>query len=110
MQMKRDYFQIEQKGMPFDHDFCYSFSFLSPSFLGGKRKGEMNNQSRGQNSYLSARSYFIPPSNTSFLLKNSLSESTTHKFKRLSYSLNLKFFELFILYKFIILFQNTLFC
>jgi hypothetical protein len=50
--------KIEQKGMTFDHNFCYSFSFSSSlCFLGGKRKGEKNNQSRGQNSYLSARSY-----------------------------------------------------
>ena len=24
---------IEQKGMTFDHNFCYSFSFLLPSFF-----------------------------------------------------------------------------
>ena len=30
--------------------------FLLPSFFGGKRKGKKNNQSRGQKSYLSARS------------------------------------------------------
>ena len=40
--------RIEQKGMTFDHDFCYSFYFSSSLFLGGKRKGEINNQSRGQ--------------------------------------------------------------
>ena len=38
---------IEQKGMTFDLDFCNSFSFLLPSFLGGKRKGENNNKSCG---------------------------------------------------------------
>ena len=39
-------------------DFCYSFSFSSSLFfLGEKRKGEKNNQSRGLNSFLSARSY-----------------------------------------------------
>ena len=38
--------KIDQKGMNFDHDFCYSFSFSSSLFfLGGKRKGEKNNQS-----------------------------------------------------------------
>ena len=48
---------IEQKGMNFDHDFCYSCSFSSYLFfLGGKRKGEKNNQSRGQNPSLSSRS------------------------------------------------------
>ena len=35
--------------MTFDHDFGYLFSFL-------KRKGEKNNQDRGQKSCLSARS------------------------------------------------------
>ena len=44
---------IEQKGMTFDHDFCYSFSFSL--IVGGKRKGENNNKSRGQKSCLSAR-------------------------------------------------------
>ena len=34
---------IKQKGMTFDHEFCYSFSFSSSLFfLGGKRKGEKN--------------------------------------------------------------------
>jgi len=46
-----------EKGMTFDHDICYSYSpFLLPSFLGGKRKGEENNKSLGQKSFLSARS------------------------------------------------------
>ena len=40
--------------MTFDQTFCYSFSFSSPIFLGGKRKGGKNNQSRGQKAYLSA--------------------------------------------------------
>ena len=31
---------IEQKGMTFYHDFCYSFTFSSSLFLGGKRKGK----------------------------------------------------------------------
>ena len=48
---------IEQKGMTFDHDFANPSPFLLPSFLGRKRKGEKNNQSRGQKSCLSARSY-----------------------------------------------------
>ena len=49
--------KIEQKGMTFDNDFCYSFFFsCSPFFLVGKRKGEENNQSNGQKSCLSARS------------------------------------------------------
>ena len=52
-------FMIEQKGMTFDHNFCYSFYFLLPPFLVGKRKGDKNNQSRGQKSCLSARSIFI---------------------------------------------------
>ena len=30
----------EQKGMTFDHDFCYSSIFLLPSFLEEKKKGE----------------------------------------------------------------------
>ena len=48
---------MEQKGMTFDHDFCYFIIFFFfPLFLGGKRKGENNNQSRGQKSCLSARS------------------------------------------------------
>ena len=47
---------IEQKGMTFDHHFCDSFSFSSHLFLGGKRKGEDNNQSRGQKSCLSSLS------------------------------------------------------
>ena len=29
---------IEQKGMTFDHDFCYSFSFSSSPFFRGKNK------------------------------------------------------------------------
>ena len=46
--------RIEQKGMTFDHDL---FSFSSSLFiLGGRRKGEENNQSRKQKSCLSARS------------------------------------------------------
>ena len=53
------HFLIKQKGMTFDHDFCYSFSFYSSLFLGGKRKEEKNNRSRGQKSYLSARSHFL---------------------------------------------------
>ena len=44
------------------HDFWLRFLlfillFFSPLFLGGKRKGEQNNQSCGQKSCLSARSY-----------------------------------------------------
>ena len=31
---------IEQKGMTFDHDFCYFILLSLHSFLGGKRKGE----------------------------------------------------------------------
>ena len=37
--------------------FAMHSSFLLPSFLGGKRKGEKNNQNRNLKSYLSARSY-----------------------------------------------------
>ena len=49
--------KIEQKGMTFDHDFCYSFSFSSSLlFLGGKRKGGKNNQGRDQKACLSAGS------------------------------------------------------
>ena len=49
--------RIEQKGMTFDHDFCYSFSFSSPPsfFVREKIRGK-ENQSRGQKSCLSARS------------------------------------------------------
>ena len=47
---------IEQKGMTFDHGFCYSFSFPSSLFLGGKRKGERITKSRCHKSCLSARS------------------------------------------------------
>ena len=51
---------IELKGMTFDHDIFYSFSFSSSLFLlGGKGKGEENNQSVGQKSCLSARSVVI---------------------------------------------------
>ena len=45
-------------GMTFDHDFCYSFFFNL--YLGEKRKGEKNNQSRGQMSCLSVRPKFYP--------------------------------------------------
>ena len=48
--------RIDKKGMTFDRDFCYFILLSLPSFLGGKRKGETNNQSRGKNSWLSARS------------------------------------------------------
>ena len=37
--------------------FLFILIFFIPLFLWGKRKGEKNNQSRGQNSYLSARSF-----------------------------------------------------
>ena len=41
--------------MTFDHDF-FDFILLFPfPFLGGKRKGEKNNQSYGQKSCISAR-------------------------------------------------------
>ena len=42
--------------MTFDRDFCYFILFSLPSFLGGKRKGGKNKQSRGEKSCLSARS------------------------------------------------------
>ena len=49
-------YAIKQKGMPFDHNFCYSFSIFSLLFfLGGKRKGEENNKTRGQKYFLFAR-------------------------------------------------------
>ena len=49
--------RIEQKGMTFDYDFLlFILLFFFPLFLGGKRKGEKNNQSRGLKSCLSARS------------------------------------------------------
>ena len=38
------------------HVFKSRFTFLPPSFLGGKRKGEKNNQSRDFKACLSARS------------------------------------------------------
>ena len=38
--------------------FLLFIPFLLPPFLGGKRKGEKNNESGGQKSCLSARSYF----------------------------------------------------
>ena len=48
---------IVQKCMTFDH---YSFFFSSSHFfLGGKRKGEKNKQSRGRKSCLSVGSYKI---------------------------------------------------
>ena len=50
---------FEEKGMAFDHGFCYSFSFSSFLVLGGKIKGEENNQSPGKKSFLSARSVCI---------------------------------------------------
>ena len=50
------FLKIEQKGMTFDHDFFYSFSYSSSLFfLGGKRKGEENILSRGQKACLSNR-------------------------------------------------------
>ena len=49
------FLKFEQKGRTFDHDFCYSFSFSSSLFLGGKRKVEENNLSQGQKACLSAR-------------------------------------------------------
>ena len=53
---KNLYKRIKQKGMTFEYNFYYSFSFSSSLFfLGGKRKGEKNKQS--QKSCLSARSY-----------------------------------------------------
>ena len=33
-------FMIDQKGMTFDHDFCYSFSFSSSLFFYGGREKE----------------------------------------------------------------------
>ena len=42
--------------MTFDHDFAIHSSFHLPSFLEVKRKGEKNNQSRGDKSCLSAQS------------------------------------------------------
>jgi hypothetical protein len=86
------------------HDFWSRFLlfilfFLFPPFLGGKRKGEENNQSRGQKSCLSARSkmcvmwtelfafrYFFYIGKLSyehFLLQNNLCEFTTleHEFE-----------------------------
>ena len=50
---------IEQKGITFDHDYKYSSPFLLHSFFGGKRKGEKNNESRSQKSFLSARSFTV---------------------------------------------------
>ena len=51
---------IEQIDMTFAKYFWYLFSFSSSLlFLGGKRKGKKNNQSRGQKSCLSARSQLI---------------------------------------------------
>ena len=49
-------FLIHQKGMTLNHDFCYSFSLSS--LLGGKRKGEKNNESRDFKSCLSDGSIF----------------------------------------------------
>ena len=50
--------------MTFDHDFCNSFTFSSSLFfLGGKIKGEKNNQSLGKKSCLSAPSIFAQPLN-----------------------------------------------
>ena len=46
---------IEQKGMTFDHDFCYLILlFFFPSFFKREEKRGKNNQSRGQKSCLSA--------------------------------------------------------
>ena len=41
--------------MTFYHHFSFHPPFLFPSFLGGKRKGEKNNQSRSKKSCLYAR-------------------------------------------------------
>ena len=46
--------------------FANSFSFSPPPFLRGKRKGERNNQSRGQKACLSVR-YGIGASNGSLI-------------------------------------------
>ena len=48
-------FLIEQKGMTFDHDFCYSFSIFFP-FFRREEKMEKKNLSCNQKSCLSARS------------------------------------------------------
>ena len=50
---------IEQKGITFDRDFWYSFSSSSSIYFLGKRKGEKNNESRGQTSCISARSFTV---------------------------------------------------
>ena len=50
---------IEQKGMTFDHEFCYFILLVFFSLFirwEEKRPGEKNNQSRRQKSCLSARS------------------------------------------------------
>jgi hypothetical protein len=47
------------KGINFDHDFCYIILIIFfPLILEVKGKGEKNNQSRGQNSFLSDQSFF----------------------------------------------------
>ena len=46
---------IDKKDMTFDCDFCI-YPFFFPLFLGGKKKGEENNQCLGQKAYLSAQS------------------------------------------------------
>ena len=41
------------KGMTFDHEFANSFSISSSLFIKERREKGKNNQSRGQNSFLS---------------------------------------------------------
>ena len=50
------FLKIEQKGMTYNFAI-YSPLLLPTFFKGGMRKGEKNNQSRGQKSILSARSF-----------------------------------------------------
>ena len=53
----KEIYIIEQKGMTFDHDFCYYFPRLFLPKKRGKVKRRMNNKNPDQKSCLSARKY-----------------------------------------------------
>ena len=72
-------FEIEQKGMTFDHDFCFSFSFSSSLFFRREEKMEKNNQNRTQKPCLSARSAF---DNTELVKKKSPKLNKRKGYKR----------------------------
>ena len=71
MKIKKILFLFDRaKRHALNQDFCYSFSFFLPCFLGGKRKGEKKTQSRDFKSCLSAWSfiYTILKNKTPFVI------------------------------------------